>query len=84
MSESAFEAIGMVVSIEKAVGRAARMREQCVQLLLLNLGIVRYRSRVPHECGDFISLHALDHIRISGGRGQRLWNRQRVTKIVGT
>ena len=75
------EALGVIVRIEEVIGRAARMRERCIQLLLLDLRIARDRPPVANERRDRVALHPRHHIGRRRHR-QRLRNHQRVAELV--
>ena len=75
------EVVGVEVLIEKAVRGAARMREQCVQHLMLDLRIAGDRACVADKGGDLVTLHSRSHV---GQRNRREGSRhrQRVSELV--
>ena len=49
------EAVGVVIGVEESVRRVARVREQRVERLVLDLGIAGDRTRVADKIRDFVA-----------------------------
>src|SRR5579885_1780978 len=75
------EAVGVVVLVEELVRRAARVREQRVEHLLLDLGVAADRARVADKGGDFVAVDPAGYVR-NRGWCQRLRNGERVAELV--
>src|SRR5579885_827334 len=75
------EVVGVVVLVEELVRRAARVREQRIEHLLLDLGVAADGARIADKGGDFVALDALSYVGDRGG-SERLGNGERVAELV--
>jgi hypothetical protein len=73
--------IRVVILVQEVISRTARVREQRIQLLLLDLRIARHCARLADERRHLITLDSIDHVR---RRRRREWLclRQRVAELV--
>jgi len=73
--------IRVVVLVQKGIGSSARVRQQGVESLVLDLRIARHRACLADEGRHFVALDPLDHIR-RGCRREQLRLGQRVAQLV--
>ncbi len=75
------EAVGVIVRIEESIRRAARVPEQGIEHLLLDLRIAADRARVADKAGDFVTLDSSGYVR-NRCRGEPLRNRECIAELV--
>ena len=61
--ERVMRVIGVVIFVKEVVGCAARMRQQGIECLLLDLRIARNFARLADERRHFVALHPCRHVR---------------------
>src|SRR5712692_8856291 len=72
---------GVVVLVEKPVRRAASVREQRIEHLMLDLWIAGDRARVAYKGRYFVTFHSRGYVR-QGHRREGLRDRQGISELV--